>query len=255
MSGATVVQDVVLAAHRARKPLLYVLLDPDKWDEKSAAEMVIEADKAEVDGYLVGGSLSPSPDLSLTVTAVKSATERPVVIFPGGVHHVNGAADAILFLSVLSGRNPESLIGQHVVAAPIVRKLKLEAISTAYLLVESGAVTATEFMSGTRPLPRHKPEIAVAHAMAAEILGFRFAYLEAGSGAEMTVPDDLIRAVSENISIPLIVGGGIRTPETAADKVRAGASLIVIGNHFEKPEHRDQLGRFADAVHGALDSI
>jgi len=167
---------------------------------------------------------------------------------------VNGEADAILFLSVLSGRNPEQLIGQHVIAAPMVRRLGLEAIPTAYLLVESGGTTGTEFMTYSKPLPRYKPEIAVAHAMAAELLGFGLLYLEAGSGALQSVPDELVRAVSQAVDIPVIVGGGLRTREDARGKILAGAAGVVIGNHFERQNNLEAIGLFAECIHAPLAS-
>ncbi|MDH7516343.1 MAG: geranylgeranylglyceryl/heptaprenylglyceryl phosphate synthase [Bacteroidota bacterium] len=250
MKGGKAVYESLLSACREDGALLFVLLDPDRFMGNAVGGFVRAAEHAGVDGFLVGGSLSAVTDMTQVVAEVKSATTRPVILFPGGVHHVTGAADAMLLLSVLSGRNPEFLIGQHVVAAPIIRRLGVECISTAYLLVESGRTTAAEFMSATKPLPRHKPELAAAHAMAAELLGFRCVYLEAGSGADEPVPDSLVEAVARKIEIPIIVGGGIRSPETAASKVRAGASVVVVGNYFEEKGHEGDLQAFSDAVHG-----
>jgi putative glycerol-1-phosphate prenyltransferase len=159
-------------------------------------------------------------------------------------------ADALLFLSIISGRNADHLIGQHVLAAPAIRQLGLEAISTGYMMIESDRVSSAEFISNTRPIPRNKPDVAAAHAMAAELLGMKLIYLEAGSGAGLQVPCEIVRAVSRAVSLPIIVGGGIRSPEDAAALVNAGASIIVIGNHFEEEEHRKQLGVFARAIHG-----
>ncbi len=239
------------AAARERRAQLLLLVDPDKSDPRTLQDFVRTAEVQGVDGFLVGGSLSLTAHLDACLAAMKSATMRPVVLFPGGVHQISGEADAILFLSVVSSRNPDLLIGQHVIAAPIVRALGLEAISTAYMLVASDVVSTAEYMSYSKPLPREKPELAVAHAMAAETIGMRLLYLEGGSGASESVPDALIAAVAGVVSLPLIVGGGIRTPEDAARKVRAGASLIVIGNHFEDHSQADQIGAFARAVHHA----
>ncbi|MDD8019492.1 MAG: geranylgeranylglyceryl/heptaprenylglyceryl phosphate synthase, partial [Bacteroidota bacterium] len=148
-----------------------------------------------------------------------------------------------------SGRNPQHLIGDQVAAAPIIKKIGLEAISTAYMLIESGKTTSAEFMSNTRPLPRHKPDITVAHALAAEILGFKMIYLEAGSGAQMSVPEEIIIAVKKYCTVPLIVGGGITTPEEAQKKVRAGANFIVTGNVLEKNGSTNLMKEFAQAIH------
>jgi phosphoglycerol geranylgeranyltransferase len=243
----------MLEAHRRGEPLLCVLIDPDKTPRERIEGFVKTADRAGADCYFVGGSLSFMPDFNESLAAIKRATSRPVIIFPGGVHHISRDADAILFLSIVSGRNAEHLIGQHVIAAPVIRKINIEAISTAYMFVESGRVSTAEYISYTKPLPRHKPDLAVAHALAAELLGFKLLYLEAGSGALETVPDDMIAAVAACTDIPLVVGGGIRTPEIAAAKARAGASIVVIGNHFEDEFDENHVRAFADAVHaGAL---
>jgi phosphoglycerol geranylgeranyltransferase len=251
MTGRGSVRDWITSAHREARPLLCILVDPDHIGGETLTAFVRHADAAGVDGFLVGGSLSMAADFGAAVATMRAATTKPVIIFPGGVHHIDAAADAILFLSIISSRNPELLIGQHVIAAPLIRHAGLEALSTGYMIVQSDRVTSTEYMSYSKPLPRQKPEIAVAHAMAAELLGMHLVYLEAGSGAEQTVPDEMIRAVASRVGIPIIVGGGIRTPEVAAEKVRAGASVVIVGNHFEVEGHHQQIQRFADAVHGA----
>ena len=251
MNRSTTVYEWISEAHHKRRPLLLVLVDPDHLEEQELISFVQAADTATVDGFLIGGSLSMRHNFSEAVRAMKLATNKPVIIFPGGVHHIDAGADAILFLSIISSRNPDLLFGQHVIAAPLIRHLKLEALSTGYMIVASDLVTSTEYMSYSKPLPRHKPEIAAAHAMAAEFFGMKLLYLEAGSGAAQSVPDEMIRAVATQTDIPIIVGGGVRTPETAAEKVRAGASIVIVGNHFEHQAHVDQLRRFADAVHTA----
>jgi phosphoglycerol geranylgeranyltransferase len=245
------VLDWIYAAHRDRRPLLVALVDPDHLGGRELEEFIRFADEAGVDGFFVGGSLSMRANFGDAVRAAKAATGKPVIIFPGGVHHIDGAADAILFLSIISSRNADLLIGQHVIAAPLIRHVGLEALPTGYMIVESDSVTSTEYMSYSKPLPRNKPEIAVAHAMAAEMLGMKLVYLEAGSGANQSVPDAMIGAVASRVGIPIIVGGGIKTPEAAAEKLSAGASIVIVGNHFEQPEHRSQLTRFAEAVHAA----
>jgi phosphoglycerol geranylgeranyltransferase len=254
MSRERGVLEWLTRAHESRRPLLVVLVDPDHLAGETLGAFVAHADASGVDAFLVGGSLSMATNFGEAVHAMKAVTRKPVIIFPGGVHHVDSRADAILFLSIVSSRNPEYLFGQHVIAAPLIRHVGLEALSTGYMIVESDRVSSTEYMSGSKPIPRHKPDIAVAHAMAAEMMGMKLVYLEAGSGADQTVPDVLIRAVSSQVRIPVIVGGGIRTPETAAEKVRAGASIVIVGNHFERAEHHAQLPLFAEAVHGARES-
>ena len=246
---ATPIYDRLLAAHRDGRPQLFLLLDPDKADPAVLPGFVAEAQEAGVDGFLVGGSLALLPRFEECIRAVKVSARVPVVIFPGGIHQVSGEADAILFLSIISGRNPEQLIGQHVLAAPMVRELGIEPLSTGYMIVASEAVTSTEYMSYSKPLPREKPEIAAAHALAAEMLGMKLLYLEAGSGAPQSVPAQMIRMVRALVDIPVIVGGGIRTPEAAAEKVAAGASVVVIGNHFEDNGNMAELRSFVRAVH------
>jgi len=227
-----------------------ILIDPDKTNAERLPRLIESAIDANIDAFLIGGSLLLSPDFDAFLkTFKKYSNDKPVIIFPGGVHQISSYADAILFLSLLSGRNPHHLIGTQVMAAPIIHRLDLEPISTAYLLVESGKPTSAEFMSGTTPLPRHKTEIAVAHAIAAQYMGFKTIYLEGGSGAEHSVPEDMIYAISNTVDTPLIVGGGIRTPEEAARKVAAGASFIVTGNILEKHKDPELLYSFSAAIH------
>lgn len=226
-----------------------VLVDPDKIAADKLPAFTEQATASGVDIFLVGGSLIVDDSFERCIRTMKQHTDVPVVIFPGGVMQISKEADALLFLSIISGRNPEHLIGSQVLAAPIVKKIGLEAISTAYMIVESGRTTSAEFMSNTRPLPRHKPDIAVAHAMAAEILGFKLIYLEAGSGAEHSVPEEMIGAVAKYCSVPLIVGGGLRTPEDAHRKVKAGAKFIVTGTVLEKDGSAGMIKEFAAAIH------
>lgn len=226
-----------------------VLVDPDKIDASTVPSFAQTAAESGADAILVGGSLMVDNSFDRTIESLKKHSTLPVVIFPGSLMQVSAKADAILFLSVISGRNPDYLIGAQVLASPIIKKVGLEAISTAYMLVESGRTTSAEFMSNTRPLPRHKPEIAVAHALAAEFLGFKFIYLEAGSGAEHPVPEEMIGAVAKHSSIPVIVGGGLTTPELAHRKVQAGAKFIVTGNLWEQGHDKKLMKAFADAIH------
>jgi phosphoglycerol geranylgeranyltransferase len=234
-----------------RGAIYLVLLDPQALPAAENAHLASLAAEAGADAILVGGSLLLGGRVGETVRAVKQAADLPVIIFPGNVSFVTPEADAILFLSLVSGRNPQFLIGEHVVAAPLLREAGLEVVPTAYMLVESGQTTSVEFMSGTKPLPRGKPEIAMAHALAAEYLGMKIAFFDAGSGAKEAVPADLVSAVSRYVTIPVMVGGGIRRPEIAGHLVEAGARIVVTGDIVERSGDAGLLRAFADAVHGA----
>ena len=227
----------------------FVLIDPDKQEIDNAIELAKLCDRSDVDALLVGGSLLFAHAFDELINAIKNACELPVIIFPGSTKQLSPYADAVLFLSLISGRNPSSLIGEQVIAAPIIKSMGLEAIGTAYMFIESGNITSAQFISDTRPIPREKPEIAIAHALAAEYLGMRLAYLEAGSGAKYSVPENLIAAINRYVSVPLIVGGGIRTPEEAHLKAKAGASFIVTGNVLEKNYDPGLVRAFSDAIH------
>lgn len=226
-----------------------ILLDPDKLNSDKFESFIKKCNDADVDGFLIGGSLMLNGDFDGFIKNVKQLTKLPVIIFPGAVDQVSSHADAILYLSVVSGRNPEHLIGKHVLAAPLIRRANLEPISTAYILVESGTATTAQYMSGSSPIPRNKPEIAAATALASEYIGMKLIYLEAGSGAQQTVPNEMVKAVSSICSVPIIVGGGIKSPNVAREKVVNGAKIIVTGNFFENENNWGLIKEFADAVH------
>lgn len=227
-----------------------LLLDPDRLPLEQVPDTIRQASEAGVDIFFIGGTLLLSKNFDPFVQKVKeTASNLPVILFPGSVFQVSRHADAILYLSVISGRNPAYLIDNQVLAAPVVWQLQIEAISCGYMLIESGQMTSAEFMSNSRPIPRSKPDIALAHALAAQYLGFKVIYLEAGSGAQLSIPEEMITAVSKTIDIPVIAGGGIRTPDMAAKKVAAGASLVVIGNHFEDAQNFTKIREFAEAIH------
>lgn len=226
-----------------------ILLDPDKLPEDKLSVFIKHCERSGVDGFLIGGSLLVNGDLESFLKAVKENTDLPSIIFPGSITQVSSFADAILFLSVVSGRNPEHLIGKHVLAAPLIRKSGIEAISTAYIFVESNSTTTAVYMSGSLPIPRNKPEIAAATALASEYLGMKLIYLEAGSGADNSVPNEMVKVVCDQCSVPVIVGGGIRTASEARAKVENGASIIVTGNFFENENNWDLIKDFASAVH------
>ncbi len=226
-----------------------VLFDPDRTSAETIVARAKRCENAGVDALLIGSSLMMGNGFEHFVETVAESVSVPVIIFPGEKSQVTDKADAILFLSLLSGRNPDLIIGEQVKSAPLIKSIGLESISTAYLLVDSGHVTSVEYMSNTKPIPSDKPEIAVAHAMAAEIFGMKLVYLEAGSGAERPVPDTMITAVAAGVDIPVMVGGGIRTPETVARKVAAGASFVVVGNHIEECGEQSDLDAFVKAAH------
>ena len=227
----------------------FVLLDPDRVDDEAVVEVAAECRDAGVDALLVGSSFLLSVRFDPMIARIKRTVEIPLIISPGGIGQISRHADALFFYSLISGRNPELLIGQQVKAAPVLREYGLEAISTGYMLIESGNFTAAEYVSNTRPIPRNKHDIAKAHALAAEYMGMKMVYLEAGSGARLSVPEEMIRAVADYISLPIIVGGGIRDPEEARRKIQAGASFVVTGNVLERSMTPGLIRRFADAVH------
>jgi phosphoglycerol geranylgeranyltransferase len=237
------------AARDGRK-LFLVLVDPDRIESDSLSTLAEEAARAGVDGFLAGTSLLLSDGIGSMVKRLREESGLPVILFPGDTGQVVAEASAILFLSLISGRNPQFLIGEQVKGAPQVFRAGLECLPTAYVLVESGLATSAQFMSASQPLPRHKPDIAVAHALAARCLGLRQLYLEAGSGAPHRVPDEMIRAVKDVYPWPVIVGGGLRQPEDASRAARAGADVVVVGTAVEDGSARGRLGEFVKAVHG-----
>jgi phosphoglycerol geranylgeranyltransferase len=225
----------VKQAHLNRRKQLAVLLDPDKINDFEAYRDLIKAAASSgVDYFLVGGSLITTNHFSNLIRHIKEVTSIPVIIFPGSNLQIDSSADALLFLSLISGRNPEMLIGQHVVAAPVLKRSKLEIIPTGYMLVNSGRQTAASYLSNTTPIPADKPTIAACTAMAGEMLGLKLIYLDAGSGAEAPVPARIISMVRKSVNCPLIVGGGIRSRNKAFLALEAGADTLVIGNGVEQ---------------------
>jgi phosphoglycerol geranylgeranyltransferase len=211
-----------------------VLIDPDKCDKEALSRLITKSNDAGVDFFFVGGSLITNNNLESCVSTLKSESDIPVILFPGNTLQVDKNADAILLLSVISGRNPEMLIGRHVISAPMLKSSGLDIIPTGYTLIESGKATSASYMSNTTPIPHDKNDIAVCTAMAGEMLGLKVIFMDGGSGAHQSISNDMVRAVSQNIDIPLIIGGGIRTAEMALEKCEAGADVVVIGNAIEK---------------------
>jgi phosphoglycerol geranylgeranyltransferase len=233
------------------RALFFVLLDPDSASPEAIIESGLRAVKHGADALLLGGSFIGNPNFTKIAAGLKKETQVPIILFPGGCSHVTPGPDAILFTTLISGRNPQYLIDEQVKGAVLVRGLKMEAFPTAYMLIESGRTTAVEYISNTRPIPADKPAITAAHAMAAELMGQRWVYLEAGSGALNAVPPKMIAMVRAAVDLKVIVGGGIRTPEQARERVEAGAHVIVIGNHFEGNKDEALIKAFAAAVHGS----
>ncbi len=215
------------------KTSLALLLDPDKTHDDELESILGPAERHRVDYIMAGGSITFRSTENL-INSIKGKCHIPVVLFPGNLLQLSGNADRILLLSLISGRNPELLIGNHVIAAPYLKNQKKKLVSTGYILISCGSKTSVEYISQTEAIPFNKPDIAVATAMAGEMLGLSMIYLEAGSGADSTVPLPLIRAVRENISVPLAVGGGIRSSREITDVYSSGADLIVLGNGCEK---------------------
>ena len=211
--------------------LFSVLIDPDKFNSNKVVSL---CDEAKVDFILVGGSIITNGNFEDCIESIKKITSIPVLIFPGNAMQVSKKADGILLLSLISGRNADMLIGNHVLAASKLKTSKLEVLPTGYMIIESGKQTAASYMSNTSPIPYDKDDIAMATAMAGEMLGLRLIYMEGGSGADNTVSISMLTKVANNISIPLFVGGGVNTPAKAIDACKAGADVIVVGNAIEK---------------------
>ena len=223
---------------------LAVLLDPDHLDESSCRHLLELSEEHPVDYFLMGGSLVMSSHQASLIRFIKSRSSVPVLLFPSHSLHLDTQADGILLLSLISGRNPDFLIGQHVIAAPLLRASSLQILPTGYMLVDTGRQTTASYMSNTTPLPYDKPTIAACTAMAGEQLGLRLMYLDGGSGAMYPVSPAMIRAVRQAVEVPLFVGGGINTAEKAQAALAAGADVIVIGNQIEKtPEFLGEVSK------------
>lgn len=223
----------ILQSKKEKKKLLAILLDPDKISKDSLQTIIPKINQSPATHIFIGGSLVLTNTIDGIIRELKKKTALPVLLFPGNPSQISIEAHGILFLTLLSGRNPDFLIEHQVKAAPILKKTNLEIISTGYILIDGGNQTAVASVSKTIPLPRHNSDIAVATALAGEFLGNKLVYLEAGSGAKLSVPLETISLVSKNIEIPLIVGGGIKDIQGIEDAYAAGADLVVIGTAFE----------------------
>jgi phosphoglycerol geranylgeranyltransferase len=243
---SSLILDKILINKKLQRKSLAVLLDPDKVELNTFGDFLYTCVENRVDYFLVGGSLITKNIMAEMIENIRHKTNIPVIIFPGNNLHIEPSADAILLLSLISGRNPDFLIGQHVVAAPLLKQSGLEILSTGYMLIDSGRQTTVSYISNTTPIPHDKADIAVCTAMAGEMLGMKLIYLDGGSGAIYPVSPKMICKVAENVALPLIVGGGINSTEKATAALEAGADIIVIGNAFEK--NPSLLSEIAEAV-------
>lgn len=228
------VLDTLRQNRASGKRTFAVLVDPDNTDAHQCETLARMALENQVDFFFVGGSLITGNGLNDAIRTLKAHAGIPIILFPGSNLHMDMSADAILFLSLISGRNPDFLIGQHVIAAPILKRSRLEILSTGYMLIDSGRQTTVSYISNTTPIPHDKSDVAACTAMAGEMLGMSLVYLDAGSGAQKPVSGKMIAAVRRAVDVPLIVGGGITSAAQADDALRAGADLIVVGNGIEQ---------------------
>lgn len=251
VSTQRILQGLQQARRHATKQIA-VLVDPDKTAPEAAAALAQRAEAAGVDCLMAGGSLLVAGQMEACVQAIRRHSQLPVLLFPGDAFHVCEHADGILLLSLISGRNAELLIGKHVAAAPMLRRSGLEIIPTGYMLVDGGAPTSASYISHTLPIPANKPDIAACTAMAGEMLGLKAMYLDAGSGAAQAVPPAVVRAVRQAVDVPLIVGGGLRSPAQVIAAMRAGADMVVVGTAIEQDPAF--LTALAEVVHAEFPS-
>ena len=247
--AATSTYDRLTAAAERQGAAFAVLIDPEKQPVESLGGLTANCEAAGVDVLLIGGSSIQDVDFESFTHRVKASTRIPIVGFPGSLRQISSNLDAVLYLSIVSGRNPEFLIGRHVEVAPRIRDLGLEAIPTAYILIDSGSDTSVQRVTQTDPIPRDASRLAADTALAAQMMGMKLVYLEAGSGALNSVTTDMVEAVTDTCDVPVMVGGGLRTPRDVEDRARAGARFIVIGNAIERRQDRAYLSELAAAAH------
>ncbi|MDQ3291960.1 MAG: geranylgeranylglyceryl/heptaprenylglyceryl phosphate synthase [Bacteroidota bacterium] len=228
------IYEQILLKKQQRQKLFAVLLDPDDLTAAACEQLIALSHTHSIDYFLVGGSLITTLNQAPLISLLKQKSQIPVILFPSSSLHIDSQADGILLLSLISGRNPEFLIGQHVIAAPLLKASQLQILPTGYILVDSGEPTTASYMSGSLPIPRNKPSIAASTALAGELLGLQLIFLDGGSGAENPVPATMIKAVRQTVEVPLIVGGGLNSPQKVVAALEAGADMIVVGNEIEK---------------------
>ena len=224
-----------------------ILIDPDKQDKNKLTEIIKKAEESKVDYFFVGGSLLSYDSLDDCINTLKQNSKIPIILFPGNTMQINDKAEGILFLSLISGRNPDMLIGKQVIAAPILKESSLEVISTGYMLIDSGQQTTASYISNTQPIPSNKNAVAVCTALAGEMLGLKLIFMDGGSGAKNPISEKMITSVKKAINLPLIIGGGINSAKKAIDNCKAGADIIVVGNAIEK--NINLINEIATAVH------
>jgi len=241
------IYNYILENKKKGKKLFSILVDPDKQDETALLNIIEKATAAKADFFFVGGSLLTHDSLDSCLTTLKKNSDIPVILFPGNAMQVNDKADGILFLSLISGRNAEMLIGKQVITAPILKQSSLEILPTGYMLIDSGEPTTVSYMSNTTPIPAEKNAVATCTAMAGEMLGLKLIFMDAGSGAKNPISETMIASVRKTIDVPLIVGGGISDGGKAIANCKAGADIIVVGNAIEKEV--SLISEIADAIH------
>lgn len=237
----------IIAKKKANKKSFALLIDPDKQNSEQLRYIIEKANQTNTDYLFVGGSLLTNDSLDLCLSILKKNTNIPVVLFPGNAMQVNNQADAILFLSLISGRNAEMLIGKQVITAPILKQSSLEVLPTGYMLIDSGKPTTVSYMSNTTPIPHHKDTIAACTAIAGEMLGLKIIFMDGGSGAKNPISKQMIKEVRKSIDLPIIIGGGIKSAEQAIEKCKAGADIIVVGNAIEK--NQNLITEISTAIH------
>tara|TARA_B100000902_G_C27240989_1_gene879961 strand:+ start:214 stop:951 length:738 start_codon:yes stop_codon:yes gene_type:complete len=231
----------------ANKKSFALLIDPDKQDRNQLICIIEKAKNANTDYFFVGGSLLTNDSLDICLATLKKHSDIPVVLFPGNAMQVNDKADGILFLSLISGRNAEMLIGKQVITAPILKQSSLEVLPTGYMLIDSGKPTTVSYMSNTTPIPADKNAVAACTAMAGEMLGLRIIFMDGGSGAKNPISEEMIASVRKSVECPVIIGGGISSGKKAVANCKAGADIIVVGNAIEKDE--TLISEIANAIH------
>lgn len=237
----------ILENKKIHKKSFAILIDPDKQDKSQLLSIVSKANNVNADYFFVGGSLLTNDSLDNCLTTLKENTDIPVILFPGNAMQVNNKADGILFLSLISGRNAEMLIGKQVITAPILKQSSLEVLPTGYMLINSGKPTTVSYMSNTTPIPSEKNSVAACTAMAGEMLGLKLIFMDGGSGAKNPISQKMIESVKKSIDVPLIIGGGIKSGKKATANCKAGADIIVVGNAIEMDENL--ISEIGNAIH------
>ena len=241
------VYNKIITNKKANKKAFAILIDHDKQSKEKLLLIIKKAENANADYFFVGGSLLTNDNLDSCLDTLKKKSNIPVVLFPGNAMQVNNKADGILFLSLISGRNAEMLIGKQVITAPILKQSSLEILPTGYMLIDSGKQTTASYMSNTTPIPADKDTVSSCTAMAGEMLGLKLIFMDAGSGAKNPISQKMIKAVRKSVDIPIIIGGGIKSGEKAIENCKAGADIIVVGDAIEKNENI--INEIAAAIH------